>query len=118
MVDQITSPIIHIINTSIDKDIFPDFWKVARVYLVPEIDNPVTAKDFRPISFLPVLSKLYERIILSQLINYVEKSTVCNSTQSGFHKSHSTTTPLLKLRNDIQKALNRNEITILILIDY
>ena len=75
VVDQITSPIVHIINTSIDKEIFPDSWKVARVCPIPKIDNPVTVKDFRPISILPVLSKVYEKVILSQLLNYVDKST-------------------------------------------
>ena len=46
VVDQITSPIVHIINTSIDKEIFPVSWKVARVCPIPEIDNPVNVKDF------------------------------------------------------------------------
>ena len=118
VVDQITSPIVHIINTSINREIFPYTWKVARVCPIPKIDNPVTVKDFRPIFILPVLSKVYEKVILSQLLNYIENSAVYNPTQSGFRKGHSTTTLLLKFRNDIRKALNRNEITISVLIDY
>ena len=117
VVDQITLPIVHIINTSIDKEIFLDSWKVARVCPIPKIDNPVTVKDFRPISILPVLSKVYEKVILSQLLNYIEKSAVYNLTQSDFHKGHSTTTLLLKFKNDILKFLNRNEITVSVLID-
>ena len=108
VVDQITSPIVHIINTSIDKEIFPVSWKVARVCPIPEIDNPVNVKDFWPISILPVLFKVYEKVILSQLLNYIEKTAVYNPTQSGFRKGHSTTTLLLKFGNDIRKALNRN----------
>ena len=50
VVDQITSRIVHIINTSIEKELFPDSWNVARVCPIPIIDNPVTVKDFRPIS--------------------------------------------------------------------
>ena len=69
VVDQIASPIVHIINTSIDKEIFPDSWKVLRVCPIPKIDNPVTVKDFQPVSLLPVLSKVYEKVILSQLLN-------------------------------------------------
>ena len=46
------------------------------------------------------------------------KSSVYNSTQSGFRKRHSTQTLLLKFRNDTQKALNRNEITISVMNDY
>ena len=109
VVGQITSPIIQIINTSIDKDIFLDSWKVARVCPIPKIDNPVTVRNFRPISILSVLSKVYEKSILSQLLNYIEKSAVYNPTQSGFRKGHSTIT--------LWKALSRNEI-ISVLTDY
>ena len=97
---------------------FPDSWKAARVCPIPKIDNPVTVKDFRPISILPVLSKVYEKVILSQLLSYIERSAVYNPTQSGFRKGHSTTTLLPKFRSGIRKALNGNEITISILNDY
>ena len=83
VVDQITSPIIHITNASIDKEIFPDSLKVARAYPIPKIDNPVTVKDFQPITILPVLSKKHEKLILRQLLNYIEKPAVYNPTQSG-----------------------------------
>ena len=115
---QITSPIVHIINTSIDKKIFPDSWKVARVCPIPKIDNPVTVKDFRPISILSVLSKVFEKVVLSQLLNYIEKSAVYNPTQSGFRKRHSTATLPLKFKNGARNVLNQNEITISVLIDY
>ena len=83
VVDQITSPIVHI-NTSINKKIFPVSWKVARVFPIPKIGKPATVKDFRPISVLSVLSMIYEKLILSQLLNYIEKSAAYNSTQSVF----------------------------------
>ena len=85
---------------------------------VPKIVNPIKEKDFRPISILPVLSKVYEKLMLHQLNDYIEKSSVYNSTQSGFRKGHSTQSLLLKFRDDIQKALNRNEITMSVMIDY
>ena len=77
---------------------------------VQKINNPIKEKDFTPISILPVLSKVYEKVILGQLNDYIGKSSVYNSTQSSFRKGHLTQTLLLKSRNDIQKALNRNEI--------
>ena len=83
-----------------------------------KIDNPIKEKDFRPISILPVLSKIYENVILKQLSEYIERTSIYNSTQSGFCKGHSTQTLLLKFRDDIQKALNKNEITMSVLIAY
>jgi len=55
----------------------------------------MTPKDFRPISILPILSKVYEKVILNQLVSYVD-SKIYNDTQSGYRKGHSTTTLLLK----------------------
>ena len=64
------------------------------------------------------MSKIYEKVILKQLSEYIERTSIYNSTQSGFRKGHSTQTLLLKFRDDIQKALNKNEITMSVLIDY
>ena len=66
---------------------------------VPKIVNPINKKYFRPISILPVLSKVYEKAILYQLNDYIEKLFVYNSTQSGFRKGHSSHTLLLKFRD-------------------
>ena len=88
--EEITSPIVNIINSSIDKEIFPDSWKVARVCPVPKIDNPINEKDFRPISILPVLSKIYEKVILKQLSDYIERTSIYSSIKSGFHSNYPT----------------------------
>lgn len=117
VVDQITWPIVHLINTFVDKEIFPDSWKVVHICPTPKVDNPVTVKDFWPITILPVLSNLYLKVKLNQSLNHIKTSVVYNPTQSGFCKGHLTTT-LLKSRNDIQKALNQTEITISVLINY
>ena len=90
--EKIASPIVHVINSFIDKKVFPFGWKVARVCPVPKIVNPIKEEDFRPISILPAPSKVYEKVIIHELNDYIEKSSVCNSTQSGFRKGHSSQT--------------------------
>ena len=116
--EYITSPLVHIINNCIDQKCFPKQWKIARVCPIPKIDSPTEIKDYRPISVLPLLSKVYERVILSQLCIYIESNNLYNETQSGFRKGHSTATLLLKLRDDIKTAMSKSEITLSILIDY
>lgn len=91
---------------------------ILKVCPFPKIDHPVNEKDFRPISILPVLSIVYEKVVLYQLSEYIENSSIYNSTQSGFRKGHSTQTMLLSFKDNIQKALNRNEITMSVFIDY
>ena len=108
---------VHIINTLIDQEIFPKQWKISRVCPIPKTDNPTSIKDYRPISVLSVLSKVYERVILNQLCSFIETQNLYNINQSGFRKGHSTNTLLLKLRDDIRTAMNRSEVTLSILID-
>ena len=116
--DHLISPLVHIINNSIDKKIFPNSWKIARVCPIPRVDKTTSVKDFRPISVLPILSKVYERVILQQLRDIIEKEYLYTTTQSGFRKGHSTTTNLLKIRDDIKRAMSKSEVTLAILIDF
>ena len=118
VVDDITSPVVNIIINCIDKNDFPRAWKIARVCPIPKIDNPIDVTKYRPISVLCILSKVFERVILTQLCNYIEVKASYNLTQSGFRKGHSTSTLLLKLRDDIKRAMNTSEVTLGILLDF
>ena len=113
-----TSGMVHIINTSIDQGIFPKQWKTSRVCPIPKTDNLTSIKNYRPISVLSVLSKVYERVILNQLCSFTETQNFYNINLSGFRKRHSTNMLLLKLRYDIRTATNRSEVILSILIDY
>ena len=97
---------------------FPDLWKTARVCPIPKVTNASEPKDFRPISVLPILSKIFEKIILQQLSKFIEEEAIYKSTQAGFRKGHSTVTLLLKLKDDIIKASKRGEITLAVFADY
>ena len=60
----------------------------------------------------------FAKVILKQPSDYIERTSIYNPTQSSFRKGHSTGTFLLKVRDDIQKALNKNKITMSVFIDY
>ena len=106
---------VYIINTSMIKKFSPKQWKTS---LIPKTDNPTSTKDYRLISVLSVLSKVYERVILNQLWSFIKTQNLYSINQSGFRKGHSTNTLLLKLRDDIRMAMNRSEVALSILIDY
>ena len=74
-------------------------------------------KDCRPVSILSVLSKAYEKLILQQLVVFIERESVCHQYQTGYRKNHSTAT-LLKLPGNIKKAMKSSEVTISIFTDY
>ena len=60
--------------------------------------KPSQLKDYRPISILPILCKIYE--ILKQMIKFIEKRFIYHKHQSGYRKNHSTSTLLMKLDDD------------------
>ena len=97
---------------------FPTEWKCARISVIPKIDNPTTGDGYRPISILPVLSKVFERLIMKQLCNFVEINDIYSSTQAGYRRNHSTNTILIKMRDDILNAMNKGEVTLSILADF
>ena len=81
---------MHIINSCIDENVFPQAWKTARISPVPKSDNPTESKDYRPVSILPILSKVYERLVLCQIQDFIVKFSLYEETQSGFRKWRGT----------------------------
>ena len=75
-------------------------------------------KDLRPISILPVLSKVYEQLIFRQLFVFINKNNVLNNNISANRKGQSTTNVLQAIRDDIVKAMKRSEVTMMILADF
>ena len=115
--EDISLPLINIINNSIPMNVFPARRKIGRICPIPKCRNPVQMKDYRPISILSPMSKVYEKVILKQLSAFM-KMMLYKNTQSGSRKGHSSTMLLLKLQDDIQKAMNRNEVTLSLFADY
>ena len=93
--DDITSPLVDIINRCIDKSFLIDLDNSTCI-TVPKVDHAKDVTEFRPISILCILSKVFERVIMHQLCHFLEVKAHYNQTQSGFRKGHSTTTLLLK----------------------
>lgn len=116
--EYITSPLTNIINERIDLNTFPKAWKISRISPVPQVDNPRTCDEYRPIAILPVFSKVYERLVLSQMIEYIDKHSILNEKISGYRRGHSTSTILLRFRKDIIRAMKRGEFTMAIFADF
>ena len=116
--ESIASPLIYIINECIRLSVFPTEWKCARISVIPKIDNPTTGDDYRPISILPVLSKVFERLIMKQLCNFIEINNIYSSAQAGYRRNHSTNAILIKMRDDILNAMNKSKVTLSILGDF
>lgn len=110
---SLSGPITHLFNSSIIERQVPYQWKIAKIIPIPKRKNP-TINDFRPVSLLPLISKILERYILDKLY-----STLCihfGKEQFGFRKFSSTTCAVVAAYDHIAKSLdhhNTSAVTVL-----
>ena len=97
---------------------FPDTWKIAKVTPIGKIENASKITDFRPISLLPALSKVLERLLCNQMISYLNINNLFSEYQSGYRQHHSTVSALVKIVDDIKLKLDRREFVVLALLDF
>ena len=116
--DFLTGPLAHIINFCISNSQFSHIWKTARITPVPKVDNPKQNADYRPVSILSTLSKVFERLALKQLVHYIDEQSLLLPSISGFRKGHYITTVLLGIRDDLIRAMKRGEVTMMVMADY
>ena len=102
----LADPLTSIINSCITEAYFPKQWKIARASPVPKIDNPVSNDQLRPISVLPVLSKVFEKLVAIQMTNYADHAHLLHDRISAFRQGHSTMTALLRVRDEIMVLAN------------
>jgi len=100
-------------NTALTTSTFPDCWKTAKIILIPKAN-----KEYRPISFLPYLWKVFENIVASQVNNFISVNSLLNDHQSGFRKNRSCTSAILKITEDIRQQKDNSYVTFLLLLDY
>ncbi|KAK7909443.1 hypothetical protein WMY93_014127 [Mugilogobius chulae] len=116
----IISPLITtIINSSLSNASVPQSLKLAAITPVLKKTglDPDNLANYRPISNLPFLSKIIERVIASQLQAHLTSNNLFEPFQSGFRQKHSTETALLKVTNDILLSSDSGKLSILLLLD-
>ena len=107
------------VNLSLETETFPGKWKLARICpLLKSTDLDETKPgSFRPVSQLPLISKLAERVVQIQLLNFLEETKQLAANQHGYRKYTNTTTALLQIMDIIATGTDANEITASMCVD-
>lgn len=113
----ILDTITNIVNCSFQSSTFPLSWKKAEVVPLLKDGDHECANNNRPISLLPVLSKVAERIAHTQLSDYLDSNGKFSIHQSGNRKLYSTETLGLLVTDYIYKAIDEKKVTAMVLID-
>ena len=109
--------LLRIINKSIATETVPPTWKSAIVIPVYKRNDPSLASNFRPITLVPAICKVMEKIVHQQLVHYLRDQCLFSIDQHGFMSDHSTSTALLTVTDEILNGMDRSEVTLLTLID-
>ena len=98
-----------IFNLSIETGVIPDSWKTARVTPIHKESEKAIKSNYRHISVLPVISKLFEKLVFNQLYQYLNESGLPYKGQSGFRELYSTVSCLLKNTDEWYKGIDTGQ---------
>ena len=115
--NEIALPLSIMINASIESGHVPDTMKLAKVIPIYKSKDKQMLNNYRPISLLPIFSKILEKVVYQMLFNFLNTNNALFSSQYEFRKNHSTINAVTKLVSHVIKAMNRKENTISVFLD-
>ena len=115
--DQISNHLATICNLSFSTVVFPTILKTAKVVPIHKKNSKLEVSNYRPISLLSNIDKIFEKLMHSRLIEFLEEKQILYHRQFGFRKDFSANHAILTLLESIQKALDDGKFACGIFID-
>ena len=103
---ELSHPLCDLFNRSLSDSTFPDIWKKANVHPLFKSGDKSLARNYRPISLLDSLGKVFERIVFKHLFNYLRSNNILTPLQSGFVPGDSTVNQLVYLLDTISASVD------------
>lgn len=116
-ISAILKPLTYLINLSLENGTFPDTLKFSVVKPLHKKSSKTEAGNYRPITLVPILSKIFEKVMCARLTNFFVKNDVINKQQHGFIKNKSTTLACFKLITEILSSVDKKETPIAVFLD-
>ena len=115
--NEILPAVTHIVNLSIIQKRFPSSHKCAKVVPLHKKLNKLDPKNYRPVALLPILSKIIEKAIFLQTIEYLEENNLLHPSHHGFRNCHNTATAILQMYDQWINAQDKGEISAVVMLD-
>jgi len=107
----------HFFNSFIRNSNFPEIWKIGKVVPLPKKNNSTEISNLRPITILPSISKIFERILCKQITSYIDKHNLLDDRQFGFRKHRSCETALNAVLSGVGSGIIRNDFVCVVFVD-
>ena len=119
-VPHVFGPVLtKIVNLSLSTGKFEDSWKAAPLHpLIKNMNGPTINQNYRPVRNLSFLSKLREKCVHDQYIDHCDKALLNPMYRSAYKQGHSCETALIKILNDLLWAMEHQQVSALILLDF
>ena len=117
-VQHICEPLAHVCNMSLMQGVFPQELKLANVLPLYKSGDPQLFNNYRPVSLLPTLSKVLEKVMYTRLMSFLEINDILIGNQFGFRRSHPSYMALMVMINEISQALDSGEHVVGIFLDF
>ena len=115
--DLVASSLCAIFNRSIVSGVFPTEWKSTKVIPLFKQGERSDLNNYRPISIIPVVAKVFERIVYNQFYEYLTVNNLISCNQSGFRSLHSTATALLEATDNWAFNIDKGNVNAVIFLD-
>ena len=103
---ELCKPLTIIINQMIETGVYPEKFKISKITPIYKKNERTNIANYRPISLLPTLSKIFERVIHTQLYTYFDENKLLSEQQYGFREKHSTELAAVKLVDYINHEMD------------
>ena len=113
----ISQPLAYLINLSLQTSTIPQEWKTARVTPLHKSGDTTNTDNYRPISVLPILSKVLERAVHSQIMEYLESHGLLSKNQFGYRKKRSTELATTLFLDNIRRKIDKGKLVGALFID-
>jgi len=114
---EISQPLSDIFNISLVTGVFPDDLKTAKISPIFKSDDKLLVSNYRPISVLPIFSKILEKIMHKRLIDYLNHMNILTDKQFGFREKYSTSMALLNIIDKISDEIDKKKLSLGVFID-
>ena len=115
---SVNHPLVYMSNLSLQQGIFPKELKIANVLPLFKACDPCVFNNYRPVSLLCILSKVYEKVMYNRLLKFLEDYNIIFENQFGFRKLHSSYMALMVLTDKLIKSLENGEFVIGVFLDF